>query len=284
MRIRRLPRSLCAALVLAAGCSSSSSVMMGVGGVGDDMGPLGGAGSGGGAGGSGGGGGAPAGGGGHGGGGGGHDGGGAGSGGDMALPPGDDADLIGKLTALTASCTVASNGKYAKDEGTAATVDICKLDGAFFWKSDFDIDCDGQTTAQCNHNTDDAYFNDTSFHQSDGKPLNAAELPYIVVPLPSARFDYEKSDIQPGAAALVIYDGKINFGVFGDEGPADIIGEGSYAMAKSLGIDPDPNTGGVDSGPIILVFTGKGAVVDPIERHDHAVALGRMLAQKLVGP
>jgi hypothetical protein len=262
MRIRRsFSRSLCAALVLAAGCSSSSSVMMGVGGGGADAGPLGGAGSGGGAGGGSGGfgGGGPTGSAGQ--------GGGAGSGGqggsDMAMS-GDD-ELIAKLTALTANCTVASNGKYPKDEGSPATVDICKLDGAFFWKSDFDIDCDGQTTTQCNSKTDDSYFDDTSFQQSDGKPLDAAVLPYIVVPLPSNRFDYTKQDIQPGAVAAVIYDGKINFGVFGDEGPAEIIGD-------------------IDSGATFIVFTGKAAVVDPIESHQTALDLGHMLAQKLVQP
>ena len=159
------------------------------------------------------------------------------SSGDLAT----NADLVTQLLNLTSTCTAASTAKYATDEGNPATIDICKLTGAFFWKSDMDIDCDGQTTTECNSGTDDSYFDDTSFPQSDGKPLSAAVLPYIVVPLPSTRFDYMKSDIQPGAAAVVIYKGQISYGVFGDEGPDDIIGEASYAMAKSLGIDDDPN-------------------------------------------
>jgi glycosyl hydrolase group 75 (putative chitosanase) len=208
-------------------------------------------------------------------------GGGGGSGGDMSVPP-VSGDLITQLLELTKSCTAASKAKYATDEGGASNIDICKLNGAFFWKSDFDIDCDGQRTTECNEGTDDAYFNDTSFPQSDGKPLIAAQLPFIVVPLPSNRFDYTKSNIQPGAVAAVIYNGKLSFGVFGDEGPEEIIGEGSYAMAKSLGIDSNPNTGGIESGATFIVFTGTGAVVSPIESHPNAVTLGTSLATKLV--
>ncbi len=40
----------------------------------------------------------------------------------------------------------------------------------------------------------------------------------------------------------------------GDTGPDEIIGEASYATAKALGIDPDPETGGTDSGVTYIVF------------------------------
>src|SRR5206468_3190360 len=121
------------------------------------------------------------------------------------------------------------------------------------------------------------YQSDTSFSQSDGKPLVASRLPYIVIPQQSARFDYEKENIQPGAVAVVIYQGKMAYGVFGDEGPPTIIGESSYAMAKRLGINPDPANGGVDDGVAYFVFTGAAAVVGPIESHDAAVAKGRSM-------
>src|SRR4051794_27282804 len=54
-----------------------------------------------------------------------------------------------QLLALTAKCTVASAAKYATDEGGKETIDICSLTGAFFWKADMDIDCDGKTTSAC---------------------------------------------------------------------------------------------------------------------------------------
>ncbi len=190
--------------------------------------------------------------------------------------------LLQQLQAITATCNKASSAPYSTDDGAPATIDICKLTGAYFWNSDMDIDCDGQQTTQCSLSTDPDFQNQTSFTQSNGDPLNAAQLPYIVIPLPSTRFSYQSANIQPGAAALVIYNGQLQYGVFGDEGPDNIIGEASYAMASSLGIDPNPSTGGVDSGVTFIVFTGGAAVVDPIEDHQAAVTLGTQLAQALV--
>jgi hypothetical protein len=199
----------------------------------------------------------------------------AGSGGSMEVTP--DA-----LLALTKSCTVASKSKYATDDGEPSTIDICKLNGAYFWNADMDVDCDGKTTPQCNINTDPAYQDQTSATDSNGDPLDAANLQYVVVPLPSARFSYTAADIHLGAVVAVLYKGQLQFGVFGDEGPDNIIGEASYAMAKSLGIDPDPSTGGTDSGVTYIVFTGKGAVVPKIEDHAGAVTLGNQLATTLL--
>jgi hypothetical protein len=191
-------------------------------------------------------------------------------------------DLVQQLEALTAGCSAASTSRYATDEGEPATVDVCALAGAFFWKADMDVDCDGQETAECNLAADPWYQGETSFTQSDGQPLVASLLPYVVVPLPSARFDYQASGIEPGAACIVIYDGTLQYGVFGDEGPKAIIGEASYAMAASLGIDPDPSTGGADDGVTYIVFTGAGAAVSPIEDHQAAVDLGQQLAAHLL--
>ncbi|MEO6954587.1 MAG: glycoside hydrolase family 75 protein [Polyangia bacterium] len=195
---------------------------------------------------------------------------------DLAL------DLPMQLLALTQQCMVASNAKLATDAGEAPSVDICKLVGAYFWRADMDIDCDGKQTAQCNIAADPSFSDQTSIADSNGNPLDAAHLPYIVIPQASARFDLSTAGIEQGALAIVLYAGKLSYGVFGDEGPADIIGEGSYAMADSLGIDPDPATGGVDSGATYIVFTGKAAEVDPVESHDAAVMLGASLAKQLL--
>jgi hypothetical protein len=74
----------------------------------------------------------------------------------------------------------------------------------------------------------------------------------------------------------------VEYGVFGDEGPSSIIGEASYAMASSLGIDPDPSTGGVDTGVAYIAFTGSDAVVPVIEDHAMATALGEAKARALL--
>src|SRR5258708_6632548 len=69
-----------------------------------------------------------------------------------------------QLLAVTQTCNQASNGlyKFNSDPATPANVPICSLTGAYFWTADMDVDCDGQTTPECNINTDPAYQNQTS--------------------------------------------------------------------------------------------------------------------------
>ncbi|MFE7130482.1 glycoside hydrolase family 75 protein [Streptomyces sp. NPDC057638] len=186
------------------------------------------------------------------------------------------AELLAKVT----QCDRISNGLYRKDAGASPTVPVCGLNGAVFWKADMDIDCDGQITTECNSSTDKSFLPDTSFHQSDGKPLNSEKLPYVVVPSPSSLWRYTADGIKGGGVVAVIYDGEVRYGVVGDTGPAQIIGEASYAMAQSLGIDPDPATGGVASGVTYILFTD--AQVSPIESHSAAVTLGDALAHEFL--
>lgn len=190
------------------------------------------------------------------------------------------ADLLAKL----ATCQKVG-GDYATDAGLAQTIPICGLTSAVFWKADMDVDCDGKQTAQCNPNTDPSFQNQTSAVDSHGNPLDAASLPYVVVPLPSSRFDYAAAGLAFGSVIAVIYGDKVEYAVFGDEGPTSIIGEASYATAQSLGIDPDPSTGGADSGVAYIAFTGPSAVVPVIEDHQAAVQLGISKARALLaGP
>ena len=195
-------------------------------------------------------------------------------GGDM--PP-SAADLLGKL----ATCNPVG-GDYATDSGGTQDIPICGLPSAVFWKADMDIDCDGKESAQCNLGTDPDFQNQTSATDSLGNPLDSATLPFVVVPLPSSRFDYSAAGLDFGSVIAVIYNNQVQYGVFGDEGPTSIIGEASYAMAQSLGIDPDPSTGGADSGVAYIAFTGPAAVVPTIEDHAMAVQLGIARARALL--
>ncbi|UOZ09549.1 glycoside hydrolase family 75 protein [Amycolatopsis sp. WQ 127309] len=186
-----------------------------------------------------------------------------------------------QLLAKTNSCTQVSSGKYKTDEDVSAkTVAVCDANGAVFWKADMDIDCDGQRTTQCNEDTDCCYQDDTAFHQSDGKPLSAAKLPYIVVPSSSSIWKYTSSQLKGGGSCAVIYNGKIEYAVIGDTGPTQIIGEASYATAKDLGINPDPSNGGTDSGVTYICF--KNSTVSPIENHANAISKGESLATTFV--
>ncbi|MFJ2510256.1 glycoside hydrolase family 75 protein [Streptomyces griseoviridis] len=186
------------------------------------------------------------------------------------------ADLLAKVT----SCQQISNGKYRTDEETSATVPVCGKNGAVFWKADMDIDCDGQRTAKCSESTDPWYQDDTAFHQSDGKPLRADTLPYVVVPSSSGIWNYASVGVKGGGVVAVIYNNKVEYAVVGDTGPDQIIGEASYATAQALGIDPDPETGGTDSGVTYIVF--KNNQVSPIESHSAAVTLGDKLAKQFL--
>ncbi|EPD67436.1 MULTISPECIES: glycoside hydrolase family 75 protein [Streptomyces] len=186
------------------------------------------------------------------------------------------ADLLAKVT----SCSRISNGTYRTDEETSATIPVCGKNGAVFWKADMDIDCDGQRTSNCNEDTDPWYQDDTAFHQSNGSPLKADSLPYVVVPSSSGIWDYTSAGIKGGGVVAVIYNNKVEYAVVGDTGPTQIIGEASYATANALGIDPDPETGGTDSGVTYILF--KNSRVSPIESHSAAVTLGDQLARQFL--
>ncbi|WP_371663668.1 glycoside hydrolase family 75 protein [Streptomyces sp. NBC_00280] len=186
------------------------------------------------------------------------------------------ADLLAKVT----SCSQLSNGKYRTDEETSASIPVCGKNGAVFWKADLDIDCDGQRTSKCNENTDPWYQDDTAFHQSNGKPLKADSLPYVVVPSSSGIWNHSGAGIKGGGVVAVIYNNKVQYAVVGDTGPSKIIGEASYATAQALGIDPDPASGGTDSGVTYILF--KNSQVSPIESHSAAVSLGDQLAKQFI--
>ena len=221
---------------------------------------------------------------------------GCGSGGGMGAPDGNpqamadapaDADAAPSAADLLAKLATCARvgGDYATDSGGTQDIAICGLTGAVYWKADLDVDCDGKMSTHCNLGTDPAYQNQTSATDSAGNPLDAATLPYVVVPLPSTRFDYGAAGLELGSVIAVIYNGHVEYGVFGDEGPTSIIGEASYAMAQLLGIDPDPSTGGADSGVAYIAFTGSAGVVPVIEDHAMATQLGIAKARALLaGP
>jgi hypothetical protein len=161
---------------------------------------------------------------------------------------------------------------------------------AYVYTSSGAIDCDGQATLKCTGTTDPLYQGQTSFTQSDGKPLNAELLPWYVLPeTPNPIFDYANRNIYGGEAGIVLYNSKMEYGVFGDERGRDegnsaglAIGEVSYAMANSLGFNPDPENGGVESGVTYIVFTTKANVVVPIESHTAAEIKGQSALETMM--
>jgi hypothetical protein len=150
-----------------------------------------------------------------------------------------------------------------------------------FWTADLDIDCDGRAGARCNGRTDPHFTAATAYPGSDGRPLDAESLPYIVVPAPDGRWDHRAHGVRGGSAAAVVYRDRVRYAVVGDVGPRGVIGEGSYALAASLGIPADPRGGGVPSGVTYIVF--ENSRVEPIEDRRAASRTGERLARRLIG-
>ncbi|MEV5439361.1 glycoside hydrolase family 75 protein [Streptomyces sp. NPDC052682] len=183
------------------------------------------------------------------------------------------ADLLAKVR----DCTPVSRGRYRSDSGAPATIRVCGTRDAVFWKADMDIDCDGRPGPRCNSRTDPYFSAGTAYPQSDGRPLSAEHLPYIVLPAPSGVWDFRDHGIRGGSVAAVIHRGRVQYAVVGDTGPRNIIGEASYATAEALGIRPDPRGGGTASDVTYIVF--KGSRTTPIEDHAAAVTTGERLAR-----
>ncbi|MBP0462202.1 glycoside hydrolase family 75 protein, partial [Streptomyces montanisoli] len=204
-----------------------------------------------------------------------------GSGGTAAASPGEGTVSAARLLARTAQCDQVSDGRYRNDDSDdEPTVAVCATAGAVYWKSDMDIDCDGKVTRHCNEDTDGSFQDMTAFTRSDGAPLDAAKLPYLVVPDPSDTWDYRSSGIRGGGLAAVVYHGRVEYAVVGDTGPAGLIGEASYATAQALGIPADPAGGGASKDVTYIFF--KNTKARPVESHAAAVRAGDRLARRFV--
>lgn len=166
-------------------------------------------------------------------------------------------------------------------EGSTAPVPVMQKNGVIYWNSGMSIDCDGQPGSLCNQSTDPYFQSTTAWNQSDGNALRAELLPYVVIPLPSTRWNYADSGIKGGTLVAMVYKDKYVFGVVGDLGPSQRIGEASYAAAKALGIDANPKSGGVGSGVTYVVFPG--VAVKPIENAAEAARLGPAQVEKWLG-
>ncbi|MDQ0753480.1 hypothetical protein QF034_007711 [Streptomyces africanus] len=192
-------------------------------------------------------------------------------------PPVRAADLLAKVR----DCAPVSRGRYRSDSGAPADIPVCDTRDAVFWKADMDIDCDGRPGPRCNRRTDPHFSGSTAYVQSDGRPLSAERLPFVVVPAPSRIWDHREYGVGGGSVVAVVHRDRVQYAVVGDKGPQNIIGEASYATAKALGIRADPHGGGAPSGVTYIVF--KNARVSPIEDQAATEATGERLARRFIG-
>jgi Fungal chitosanase of glycosyl hydrolase group 75 len=190
------------------------------------------------------------------------------------LDPVNAAAIRAKL-----NCTQISARKFPTDEGLAATVAVCKKGSAIYFTADLDVDCDGISSAVCSKATDPTFQAQTAATTSTGAYMDAAKMPYVVVPGVSVRWNYLSAGVSMGTAALVVYKDKIVYATVGDVGPVAAIGEASYAAAKALDINPNPKSGGTDSGVTYILFPG--AANDIAKPEDQALVERRVRALAL---
>jgi len=88
------------------------------------------------------------------------------------------------------------------------------------------------------------------------KYVDARKIPYIVLPLEVAR----RFGIRLGDLAVVSNqnNGRFAYALYADVGPSGKLGEGSIALAKTLGLPANPRAGGAEDGIRFLVFPGSG--------------------------
>ena len=131
---------------------------------------------------------------------------------------------------------------------------------AVFYECKFAIDNDG---VGGNEGGDPHHRSDTSLHDTADAPLDARFVPYIVLPKPSpnpSRPKWSALGIELGDLGVCFFkDGRSCAAILGDKGPNFKLGEGSMEAARELGINPDPNVGGigpdeVPPGVIHIVF------------------------------
>lgn len=133
-------------------------------------------------------------------------------------------------------------------------------EGFVTFVGDMDIDADGSGGNRDN----DPYFQPETTLKYKGKSLNAYEVPFMVVPGPLVK---GVRPIVMGSKGRIVdlKTGKFVDCVVADAGPSKKIGEASVAAAKALGINANPNHGGVDEQRILYIFwPGVPAVVNGV--------------------
>jgi hypothetical protein len=124
-------------------------------------------------------------------------------------------------------------------------------------------DADGEPIVQGPNDPFPGYYVSSTALADRSKPMNdptryvdASKIPFVVLPGGMAR----QLGARPGDFAAVFNprNDKSSFAIFGDVGPFDRIGEGSMALADSLGIRSDARNGGARRGILYLVFPGSG--------------------------
>jgi len=113
-----------------------------------------------------------------------------------------------------------------------------------YMRAKFDVDADGHPNVK---KIDPKHGSlHTTLRYADNKgSVDADAVPYVVLP----KGQFKDHGVKVGDLALVRNkeNGNLTVAVFGDVGPKHKRGEGSMALARELGLDPNPRHGGTQS-------------------------------------
>jgi hypothetical protein len=136
---------------------------------------------------------------------------------------------------------------------------ILNDDGSVTYSAKAAIDDDGSDNSQ----RDPDWQADTSLH-FNGKPIDAASVPYVVVP-PAIIAGVPGIVLGCRAVVTDTCNGLSTEAVVADIGPHKKLGEISMACAAAIGIDPSPTRGGEDAHVIAYaLYPGTPAVVNGV--------------------
>jgi len=168
-------------------------------------------------------------------------------------PPADARERLGKIVDLLPSATPI-NRRY---------VGLKKMfqlpGGALFIDSALQTDADGSPRYSEIDPESGQAETSLSFEGEEGQRqwVDAEKVPYVVLPLHL----YRNMGVQLGDVAAVVWQGRVAYAVFADEGPDHLMGEGSIALHERLGFDPwEVKDGtrqivnGMDDGVVMIVF------------------------------
>jgi len=137
--------------------------------------------------------------------------------------------------------------------------------GSFYFESKMDSDCDGAPSCP----SIDPYGQTRTSWTWKGAPIDALKTNYFVLPS-NLKGRLSGSRLGLGDIAAVIYNGRLEFAVYADNGPNTKIGEGSVKLVQSLGFNPYKNGKiccGISSGVVVIVFPGsRGSYSSPYDR------------------
>lgn len=152
---------------------------------------------------------------------------------------------VGTVTIKGGSFRSKRDGPTDVETTVRVTPNGSKLIG---FTSKFAIDADGAGGAWKKDKTGQSK---TALTYKDGGSLNPSALPYISLPMD---FHSTHPGVKLGDYAAVTYGAKTLYAIVGDAGPEGVIGEGSMALASGLGINPDPNHGGISRKDVRYVI------------------------------